>query len=108
MKSFCESYNITNCIKQPTYFKNPEKPSCIDLILTNRPKSFQTTCVIETGLSDFHRMTESVLKMHFRKLPFRIISYGDFSNDHNANFINSLTETLSEGENTESFVNDPD
>ena len=64
MELFCESYNLTNLIKQPTCFKNPEKPRCIDLILTNRPKSFQTTCVIETGLSDFHRMSVSVLKMH--------------------------------------------
>ena len=64
MKSFCESYNLTNLIKQPTCFKNLEKTSSIDLILTNRPKSFQTTCVIETGLSDFHRMTASVIKMH--------------------------------------------
>ena len=108
MKSFCESYNVTNLVKQPTCFKNPEKPRCVDLILTNRPKSFQTTSVIETGLSDFHRMTVSVLKMRFRKLPPRIISYRDFSNYHNANFINSLTEILFEGENTESFVKDPD
>ena len=42
MKYFCESYNLTNLIKQPTCFKNLEKPSCIDL-LTNRPKSFQST-----------------------------------------------------------------
>ena len=62
---------------------------------------------METGLSDFHRMTVSVLKMHFRKLPPRIISYRDFSNYHNANFINSFTEVLFEGENTESFVKDP-
>ena len=73
MKSFSESYNLTNLIKQPTCFKNPEKPSCIDLILTNRHKSFQSTYVIERGLSDFHRMTVSVLKMYFRKLPPRII-----------------------------------
>ena len=37
MKSFCESYNLTNHIKQPSCFKNPEKPFCIDLILTSRP-----------------------------------------------------------------------
>ena len=108
MKSFCESYNLTKLIKQPTCFKKPGKPSCIDLVLTNRPKSFQATSVTETGLSDFHRMTVSVLKMHFRKLPPRIISYRDFSNYHNANFINTLTEILFEGENTESFVKDPD
>ena len=108
MKSFCESYNLTNLIKQPTCFKNPEKPSCNDLILINRPKSFQSTDVLETVLSYFHRVTESVLKTHFRKLPPRIISYRDFSNYHNANFKNSLTEVLFRVENTESFVKDSD
>ena len=53
-------------------------------------------------------MTVSILKMHFRKLPPRIISYSDFSNYHDANFINSLTKSLFESENTESFVKDPD
>ena len=37
-------------------FKNPNNPSCIDLIVTNRPKSFQNSMVIETGLSGFHKM----------------------------------------------------
>ena len=31
MKSFCKSYNLTSLIKYPTCFKNPEKPSCIDI-----------------------------------------------------------------------------
>ena len=104
MKSFCETYIL---IKQTTCFKNPEKASCIDLILTNWLNFFQTTCVIETELFDFHRLTVSALKMHFRKLPPRIISYRNFSNYHNANFINSLTEVLFEDENTKSFVKDP-
>ena len=77
MKNFCSSYCLNSLIKQPTCFKNPENPSCIDLILTNKTRSFQSTCVIETGLSDFHRMTISVLKMHFRKLPPQVISYRD-------------------------------
>ena len=108
MTSFCESYNLKNIIKQPTCFKNPGRPSCIDLILTNRPKSFQSTCVIETGLSDFHRMTVSVLKMHFRKLPPKVITCRNFSNYDNANFINSLNDVLNEHENQEHLLNDPD
>ena len=85
MTSFCKSYNLKSIIKQPTCFKNPEKPSCIDLILTNRPKSFQSTCVVETGLSDFHRMTVSVLKMYFIKLPPKVKIYRNFSNYDNSN-----------------------
>ena len=108
MISFCESYNLKSIIKQPRCFKNPEKPSCIDLILTKRSKSFQNTCVIETGLSDFHRMTVSVLKMYLRKLPPKIITYRKFSNYHNANFINFLNDVLNELENQEHLLNDPD
>ena len=108
MTLFCESYNFKSIIKQSTCFKNPAKPSCIDLILTNRPKSFQRTCVIETGLSDFHRMTVSVPKMHFRKLPPKVITYRNFSNYDNANFKNSLNDVLNEHESQEHLLNDPD
>ena len=79
MTSFKESYNLTNLIKQPTYFKNPEEHSCIDLILTKRRKSCQSTCVIETRLFDFHWMTVSVLKTYFGKHPPRITTYRNFS-----------------------------
>ena len=53
MKSFCENYNLKSLIKQPTCYKNPNKPT----ILTNVPRMLQSTCVLETRLSDFHLMT---------------------------------------------------
>ena len=46
MKSFCENYGLKNLIRQPTSYKNPSDPVCIDLILTNVPRSFQSTCVV--------------------------------------------------------------
>ena len=91
MKIFCNSYSLNSPIKQPTRFKNPENP---DLILTNKPRSFQSTCVIETGLSDFHRMTVSVLKTHFRKLPPKVVTYRDFKKFENEKFMDSLKLTL--------------
>ena len=94
MINFCNSYSLNSLIKQQTCFKNTENPSCIDLILTNKPRSFQSTCVIETGLSDFHRMTVSVLKSHFRKLPPKIVTYRDFKRFENERFIDSLRVTL--------------
>ena len=54
MKSFWKNYGLKNLIRQSTCYKNPRNPVCIDLILTNVPRSFQSTCVGETGLSDFH------------------------------------------------------
>ena len=64
---FCQVYNLENIIKDFTCFKNPSNPSCIDLILTNKPKYFLNTYSIETGLSDFHKMTLAVLKTSFVK-----------------------------------------
>ena len=67
MKVFCETYNLKNLVKQDTCFKNPLNPSSIDVILTNREKSFHNTITVETGLSDHHKMTVSVLKTYVPK-----------------------------------------
>ena len=60
-------------INKPTWFKNPDRSSCIDLVLTNWPRSFQHSCVIETGLSDFDKMVVAVMKTTYRKLEPRIV-----------------------------------
>ena len=53
-------------INKPNCYKNLDKPTCIDLILTNRTWSFQNSCVIDTGLSDFHEMIVTVMKTIYR------------------------------------------
>ena len=67
VRDFCQIYGYKNLIKHNTCFKDPEKPSCIDLIITNRPKSFQNSMTLETGLSDFHKMTLTVMKVLYKK-----------------------------------------
>ena len=105
-ESFCESYNLTSLIKQPTCFKNLKKPSCIDLILTSKPKSFQSRCVTEAGWPDSYRMIVSIFKkIHFRKLPSSIISYKVFSNMIMQTL---LKKVLCENEIMEYFLKDPD
>ena len=86
MKEFCDIYSFKNLIKEPTCFKNPANPKCIDLMLTNRHRSFQNSCVIETGLSDFHKMTVTVLRAFFKKAEPKVISYRDYKNFTNDNF----------------------
>ena len=80
MNDFCESYNLSSLIRESTCYKNPENPSCIDLFLTNSPNSFQNSGVVETGLSDFHRMIVTVMKTSFQRLPPKIRHYRDYSN----------------------------
>ena len=36
-------------------------------MLTNRQRGFQNSCAIDTGLSDFHKMTVTLLRSSFLK-----------------------------------------
>ena len=67
MKNFCQIYGCENIVKDKTCLKNPINPTCIDLIITNRPKSVQESEVIKTGLSDFHKMSLIVMKVFYSK-----------------------------------------
>ena len=53
-------------LRKPTCFKNPDDHTCIDLILINRQKTLQNFIIIESGLSDFHKLTVTVLKSLFK------------------------------------------
>ena len=75
LRDFCKTYDLSNLIKEPTFFKSLNNPSSIDLMLTNRPRCFQNSTTFETGLSDFHKMTVSVLKTFVKKLEPIIINY---------------------------------
>ena len=67
LTEFCEMYKLKNLITDPTCYKSPTNPSLIDVILTNRKRSFQYSQTIETGLSDHHKMIITVLKSEFKK-----------------------------------------
>ena len=46
LKDFCDIYSLKNLIKIPTCFKNPDRPTCIDVMLTNSYRSFHSSCAI--------------------------------------------------------------
>ena len=103
LSDFCEIYNLKNVIKDKTCFKNPNKPSCIDLVITNRPKGFQNSMVIGTGLSDFHKMCITVMKMYYSKQKPTIIHYRKFKDFNNNAFIKDLQALLCKTFNEETI-----
>ena len=94
MEEFCSINSLKNLIRSPTCFKNENNPSCIDLILTNRSKSFQNSFTIETGLSDFHHLTVTVMKTTYRKKPPKMIRYRNYKKYNGQNFLNELNFSL--------------
>ena len=80
MVDFCELNDLSSLIDKPTCYKNFDKPTCIDLRLTNKPSYFQHSSVFETGLSDFPVLTATEFKMGFRKLKPNDDDDGDHNN----------------------------
>ena len=99
MKIFCETYDLTNLITEPTCFKSVENPSSIDVILTNRTQSFEDSVTIETGLSDCHKMTVTVMKRYYKRLEPLTIEYHDYSSFNGDSFRADLKSKLDSCEN---------
>ena len=81
MKNICQIYGCTNIVKDKTCFRSPVNPTCVDLMITNRPKSFQESEVIETGLSDFPKMSLTVMNVFYSNRKSFSKKYKDFSNE---------------------------
>ena len=100
---FLSQYDAKNLVKDKTCFKSAANPSCIDLLLTNSPKSFQNTTVFSTGLSDFHKMALTVLKTKFEKVKPKEIQYRYYKNFAEDDFRNDLKNHLTNCSTYEDF-----
>ena len=67
----------------------------MDLYLTNCPKTFQSALTIKMGLSDFHKLIVTVLKVKHEKVPPKIIHYRDYKNFDSNKFFEKLQLKLS-------------
>ena len=102
LQLFADSFNLEHLIKKLACFKG--SLSCIDLINTNRKAYFKKTCILETAISDFHKITAVCLKSQILKAPskrkLKAKEKGDLITDNRklANLFNSyfisITYTL--------------
>ena len=96
MNDFLENFGLKSLVKQNTCFKSINNPSCIDLFLTNLRKSFLSTTVISTGISDFHKMAITVMRTTFNKMGPRKIIYRNYKKFNHALFRHDLEMALNE------------
>jgi len=92
---FCDTYGMTNLVKEPTCFQS-ESPTSIDVILTNKPRSFMHTKSIVNGLSDFHSLIMTMFKAHVSKLEPIQINYRNFKDFDDIAFQLELSQSLNE------------
>ncbi|XP_057297642.1 uncharacterized protein LOC130628675 [Hydractinia symbiolongicarpus] len=86
MQSLCDIFNLKNLIKDKACFAGTEGSS-IDVLLTNRYRSFQNSSAFETGLSDHHLMITTFLKMHLARLQPKKIFYRNYKNFDEKTFL---------------------
>ena len=93
IENFLQAYDLHSLIREPTCFKS-SPPKCIDLILTNRKHNFIHSTTIETGLSDFHKLTSTILKTEFIKGEPQIVTYRNFKNFNAIQFNNDIRDEM--------------
>ena len=94
MKRFRNTYGLRNLIRRPTCYKNSENFTCIDLLVTHIPLSFHSTSVLETGSSDFHLMTLTVMGLGYKIFELRIVCYRSYKFFSHENFRENLLYNL--------------
>ena len=91
LKSICDTFNLKNLVKEKTCFAKTQGTS-IDIILTNRPRSFHNTSVCETGLSDHHLMISTFLKSHLVRLKPKKIIYRIYKKFEESAFLRDVKD----------------
>ena len=81
-----DRFVLLKTVKNKTCFKSIENPSCIDLIRTDKPGSFQYTNVFEAGISDHHKLVTTVMKAKFTKALPKYVHYHNYKNVNKQDF----------------------
>ena len=84
-----DTFFLKNLSLEKTCFK-ADSGTSIDVMLTNRRRSFQKTAIIETGLSDHHKLTVSFFRTHFARLSPKNIEYRNYKKFDSKSFLYEL------------------
>ena len=97
LSDLCDTFSLTNIINGKTCFR-AQKGTSIDVLLTNRPRSFHKMGIFETGFSDHHKLVVSVFRSYFLRIPPKIIEYRNYKIFNETVFLHYLDQELLKGE----------
>ena len=63
LSDLCDTFSLENVIGKLCFKKT--RGTSIDILLTNRAKSFVKTAILETGISDHHKLMLSFFQSYF-------------------------------------------
>ena len=86
LSEFLNAFNAKNIVKNKTCFESIENPSYVDLIITDKPRSFQHTNIFKRGISDHHKLVTTVIKAKFAKALPKYVHYRNYKNFNEQDF----------------------
>ena len=66
LSELIDDHELCTLISESTFFKSIN-PTCIDNFLTNKKTRFMQTLTFETGISDHHKLTGTMIRSTFAK-----------------------------------------
>ena len=92
LPDLCDTFLLSNLIPEVTCVK----PS-VDLMVTNRPRRFHNTNLIETDLSDCHKLVLSLFRAFFKRIAAETIECRNYSKFSPEAFLHELDQELNRG-----------
>ena len=93
LEQFCSLFNSKSFIKKETCITKLHV-STIDLIIKNKPLSFQNNSFIKTGWSDPRKLITTFAKPHFTWLVPVTVYYRNFTKADEKSFLNDLRNDI--------------
>ena len=94
LEDFKINNNLTMLVKDPTCYKSLINPTTIDHIWVTNKQCFMKTSVIETGLSDFHQLTVTVLNKKQPKKAPKVKQYRSYKGFDQMQFKSDLQHVV--------------
>jgi hypothetical protein len=95
LQEVLHDYGLTNIIEGPTCFKNLDKPTLNDVILTNCPRKIASTLNVNIGMSDHHNHIQAATRLFAPRSEKQDITYRTYKNFNEDEFLEDLKNSLS-------------
>ena len=90
VKGICDTYGLTNLIKDPTCHKGPS-PTLLDVILVNNPRKYSGVFNVPCELSDVHNIIGAATRRFAPLLKPHTVYYRSYKNFNDEYFLNDIS-----------------
>ena len=97
LSDLCGLFSLQNIITGKACHKSNVGTS-VDIMLTNRPKSFHKTSIFQTGISDPQKLILSFSRSCFMRIPSKTLEYRKYKTFGKSKFLHDLDQELLKGE----------